>query len=475
MTLSLDYATLSDVGRVRRNNEDSAYAGPHLLLLADGMGGAAAGEVASAAAVQVIRRLDTADIGGEDMIEALAGAVHRANERLSELVEEDPEREGMGSTVTALMFDGKQLGLAHLGDSRAYRLRDGQLYQLSHDHTFVQSLVDEGRISQEEAFTHPHRNLILRVLDGRPDSDPDLEILDVQAGDRLMLCSDGLPDYVSDDVILASMASGTPDSVVVELITHALEAGSNDNVTCVVADVVETEPASGTQPQLVGAAAELAQGSTGRGEPTVVVGTGGSGHGGGHGGRGAAVDPEELRYAPRPPKRFLWPRRIAVLIVVLGLIVGGGWFAYSWTQKQYYVGTDGDYVAIFKGVEADLPWLSLSSVYERQSLQVDKLPTYSREQVEGNIQADNLAGARSIVAELQQTAAQCAAKATPTPTPKPKPTVKPSTTVPASKPPVSKPPVTKPPVTTTTVPKPSTTPTATPSTAVDPDNCDGIR
>ena len=467
MTLSLDYATLSDVGRVRRNNEDSAYAGPHLLLLADGMGGAAAGEVASAAAVQVIRRLDTADIAGEDMIEALAGAVHRANERLSELVEEDPEREGMGSTVTALMFDGKQLGLAHLGDSRAYRLRDGQLYQLSHDHTFVQSLVDEGRISQEEAFTHPHRNLILRVLDGRPDSDPDLEILDVRAGDRLMLCSDGLPDYVSDDVIAASMASGTPDSVVVELITHALEAGSNDNVTCVVADVVETAPASGTQPQLVGAAAELAQGSTGRAEPTVAVRAGGEGHGGGHGGHGASVDPEELRYAPRPPKRFLWPRRIAVLVVILGLIVGGAWFGYSWTQKQYYVGTDGDYVAIFRGVEADLPGLSLSKVYERQSLQVDKLPTYSREQVEGNIQADNLAGARSIVATLQQTAAQCAAKAKPTPTPTPKPTVKPSTTVPASKPPV------------TTAPKPSTapatTPTTTPSTPVDPDDCDGVR
>ncbi|WP_329004659.1 protein phosphatase 2C domain-containing protein [Kribbella sp. NBC_00709] len=469
MTLSLDYATLSDVGRVRRNNEDSAYAGPHLLLLADGMGGAAAGEVASSAAVQVIRRLDTADISGEDMIEALAGAVHRANERLSELVEEDPEREGMGSTVTALMFDGKQLGMAHLGDSRAYRMRDGRLYQLSHDHTFVQSLVDEGRISQEEAFTHPHRNLILRVLDGRPDSDPDLSILDVQAGDRLMLCSDGLPDYVSDDVIAASMASGTPDSVVVELITHALEAGSNDNVTCVVADVVETDPASGTQPQLVGAAAELAQGSTGRGEPTVAIRTGGSGgHGGG--GHGAALDPEELRYAPRPPKRFPWLRRIAVLVVILGLIGGGGWFAYSWTQKQYYVGSDGDYVAIFKGVEADLPGLTLSKVFERQSLQVDKLPTYSREQVEGNIQADNLAGARSIVAELQQTATECAARVKPTPTPTPKPST------PVSTPPVSKPPVSKPPVTTPTV-HPSTTPTSPGGTATpgSPDDCDGVR
>ena len=459
MTLSLDYAALSDVGRVRRNNEDSAYAGPHLLLLADGMGGAAAGEVASAAAVQVIRRLDKPGITGPDMMEALAGAVHRANERLSELVEEDPEREGMGSTVTALLFDGEVLGLAHLGDSRAYRMRDGQLYQLSHDHTFVQSLVDEGRISKEEAFTHPHRNLILRVLDGRPDSDPDLEMLDVQAGDRLLLCSDGLPDYVSDQVIATSMADGTPDSVVVDLITHALEAGSNDNVTCIVADVVETDPASGSQPQLVGAAAELAQGGTG--PVTQSIGVHGSGAGAGGGGSTAGLDPEELRYAPRPPKRFLWLRRLAVLVVVLALIGGGGWFAYSWTQKQYYVGTDGDYVAIFKGVDQQLPGLTLSTMYEQQTLQVDKLPTYSREQVEGNIQADDLNSARQIVSELQRTAAECAAKPTPKPTPKP------STPPPSSKPPVSKPPASTAPPST-----PASTPTnGTPS----PDDCDGVR
>ncbi|MEU0095952.1 protein phosphatase 2C domain-containing protein [Kribbella sp. NPDC006257] len=456
MTLSLDYAALSDVGRVRRNNEDSAYAGPHLLLLADGMGGAAAGEVASAAAVQVIRRLDTSNIAGPDMMEALAGAVHRANEKLSELVEEDPEREGMGSTVTALLFDGEHLGLAHLGDSRAYRLRDGLLYQLSHDHTFVQSLVDEGRISKEEAFTHPHRNLILRVLDGRPDSDPDLEMLDVQAGDRLLLCSDGLPDYVSDQVIATSLADGTPDSVVVELITHALEAGSNDNITCIVADVVETAPASGDRPQLVGAAAELAQGGTGRGEPTIAV----RGHGEGEGG-GAGLDPEELRYAPRPPKRFLWLRRLAVLAVVLALIGGGGWFAYSWTQKQYYVGTDGDFVAIFKGVDQEFPGLTLSRVYEKQSLQVDKLPTYSRQQVEGTIQADDLAGARTIVTELQRTADECAAKATPKPTTKP-------TTSPSGKP------APTPPKTTPVAKSPSTTP-STPSNGANPDDCDGVR
>ena len=292
-------------------------------------------------------------------------------------------------------------------------------------------------------------------------------MLDVRAGDRLLLCSDGMPDYVSDEVIAASMAGGTPDSVVVELITHAREAGSNDNVTCVFADVVETPPSSGTAPQLVGAAAELAQGSTGRGEPTIAV-PGGRGHGHGGGG-GAVLDPEELRYAPRAPKRFPWLRRIAVLLVILAVVGGGGWFAYGWTQKQYYVGTDGDYVAIFKGVDADIPGISLSKVYERQTLQVDKLPTYNRQQVEGNIQADDLPGARTIVSELQRAADECA-KAT-KPTPSPTPTVRPTTPRPSG-PASSRPPASKPPTTA----KPSTTPSSTPTNgSVDPDDCDGVR
>jgi PPM family protein phosphatase len=383
----------------------------------------------------------------------------------------------MGSTVTALLFDGEQFGLAHLGDSRAYRMRDGVLAQLSHDHTFVQSLVDEGRISQEEAFTHPHRNLILRVLDGRADSDPDLEMLDVRIGDRLLLCSDGLPDYVGDQVIATAMSDGTPDSVVVDLITRALEAGSNDNVTCVVADVVETEPASGVQPQLVGAAAELAQGSSsGRPEPTLTV-RGGNGSAGSGGGSAEGLDPEELRYAPRPPKRYLWLRRLSLLAVVVALVAVSGWYAYGWTQKQYFVGTDGDYVAIFKGVDEDIPGLTLSSIYEVQKLQVDKLPTYSREQVEGTIQADDLNDARTIISELQRTADECAARPAPRPT-TPKPTTpKPSTrkpptgtTRPVTKPPVSKPPVTPP---ATTAPTAGTT-SATPGTT-DPADCDGVR
>jgi PPM family protein phosphatase len=445
MTLSLDYAALTDVGRVRRNNEDSAYAGPHLLLLADGMGGAAAGELASATAVEVIRKLDRPPAG--DLLELLAGAVHRANERLSELVEQDPEIEGTGSTVTAILFDGERFALAHLGDSRAYRMRDGVLTQLSHDHTFVQSLVDEGRISLEEAQNHPHRNLILRVLDGRPDSDPDLEFVDVRAGDRLLLVSDGIPDYVGDDAIARVMADGTPDSVAVDLITISLEAGSNDNVTCVVADVLDAGGGS-TQPQLVGAAAELAQGGTGPERTIEVRRAAGAGVGGG-GGTQTADELEELRYAPQPPRRFRWARRLTLLAVVVVLIVLSGRMAYGWTQRQYYVGTDGDNVAIFKGIDEAIPGINLSNVYEVQTLEVDDLPRFRREQVEATISATDLADARSIVNELRQLAEECARQATPTP----KPTPKPST--PASRPP-SQPPSVRPstPATSSAVPNP---------------------
>jgi PPM family protein phosphatase len=454
MTLSLEYAALTDVGRVRRNNEDSAYAGPHLLLLADGMGGAAAGELASATAVEVIRRLDSAhrSSSGDDLLELLAGAVHRANERLSELVEQDPEIEGTGSTVTAILFDGEHFAMAHLGDSRAYLMRDGVLRQLSHDHTFVQSLVDEGRISLQEAQNHPHRNLILRVLDGRPDSDPDLEILDIRAGDRLMLCSDGIPDYVGDDVIAATMRAGTPDSVAVDLITIALESGSNDNVTCIVADVVMS--GGSMEPQLVGAAAELGQGGTGP-ERTIEVRRSAPARAGGRGGP-TPDELEELRYAPQAPKRFRWIKRLGAIGVLVALIAVVGAVAYGWTQNQYYVGSDGDHVAIYRGIDEAIPGINLSSIYEVQPLNVDQLPTYRREQVEQTISASSLQDARNIVGELRQLAAECARRHNPTPTPTQTPS-RPPTTRPSTP---AKPPSTLP---TTQMSTPERAPTTTPT------------
>ena len=200
MTLQLSYVAHSEIGLIRKNNQDSGYASPHLLVVADGMGGAAAGDLASAVTIDTIRNID-GPTAGDQMLEVLASAIHQANDKIAELIESDLSLEGMGTTVTGAMFDGTQLGVAHIGDSRAYLLRDGHLKRLTHDHTWVQSLVDDGKISESEAAMHPHRSLLLKVLNGQPTNDPDLTIVPVVAGDRLMFCSDGVCGLIDDDVI----------------------------------------------------------------------------------------------------------------------------------------------------------------------------------------------------------------------------------------------------------------------------------
>ena len=428
-SLRLRYAALSDVGRVRKDNQDSGYAGEHLLVIADGVGGAARGDIASSTAVQILRRLD--DTPSDDLLEALAGAIHRAHDRIAELVEEDPELEGTSTTVTVALFDGNRIGVGHVGDSRGYLLRDGELSQLTKDHTFVQSLIDEGRITEEEARTHPHRNLILRAVDGVHETDPDLFLLELAPGDRILLCSDGASGVLDNDRLADILGTGTVDYAVVELVRASLDAGSTDNITCVVADVVdaaaaaadtETAAAATTGPMLVGAAAEQPRragassksffrghrsGDTGEMEP--VPGT------------GEPVDPEELRYAPRAPRRFTWLRRVVVLLVLLGLLSFGSMAAYGWTQKQYYVAVSDSKVAIFRGIQADLPGLTLSRLHSTSRVTLESLPEYRAEQVRDGISADDLDDARRIVANINELARVC-----PTPLPSPSPSAEPT-------------------------------------------------
>ncbi|MBA3311609.1 MAG: serine/threonine-protein phosphatase [Nocardioidaceae bacterium] len=261
MTLSLRFGAVTDIGRTRKKNDDSGYAGPNFVMVADGMGGAAAGDLASAVAVQTMSGLDAP--APADMLEALGGAVQQANDKLAELIDEDPAVEGMGTTVTAALFDGTRIGVAHLGDSRGYLWHDGELLRITDDHTWVQSLIDEGRITEDEATTHSHRSLLLKVLDGRHDNVPDLTLYDVAAGDRILICSDGLSGFVDHERIARVMAIGTADSVAAELTQLALEAGSSDNVTVIVADVVD-EPGTDAAPLVVGSAAEASGGALGK-------------------------------------------------------------------------------------------------------------------------------------------------------------------------------------------------------------------
>ncbi|HSS67461.1 MAG TPA: protein phosphatase 2C domain-containing protein [Nocardioidaceae bacterium] len=408
MALRLRYSAVSDIGRSRRKNDDSGYAGPHFLMIADGMGGAAAGDLASAIAVQTMRRLD-APIEG-DLLEALAGAVHRANDRLAELIEEDPAVEGMGTTVDAMLFDGTQIGLAHLGDSRGYLWRGGSLTLITHDHTWVQSLIDDGRITEDEAKVHSHRSLLLKVLDGRHDNDPDLSVHRVEAGDRILLCSDGLSGFVDASQIEQALGVGTCESAAEELLQLALDAASTDNITVVVADIVDDDDTTALylEPIIVGSAADHPRGAWSRlrswahrdqldpDEHLVDP----------------DIDPEELRYAPREPRRYRWLKRGVIAAVVLAILGVVGKWSYDWTQTQYFVSADGEYVAIYRGVQADLPGISLHHVYERQDLLLSELPSYRRSQAVEGIDADDLSDARSIVAKLQGFADACASQAT---------------------------------------------------------------
>lgn len=456
MSLSLRFAARSDVGLVRDGNEDSGYAGPRLLVVADGMGGHAAGEVASSVAVSTLTPLDE-DVPGSGLLDTLAEVVTEANDRLRRMVDEDPSLEGMGTTLTVLLRAGSRLGLAHVGDSRGYLLRDGELQRITRDHTFVQGLLDEGRITADEADNHPQRALITRALDGKRAVEPDLSVRELRAGDRYLLCSDGLSGVVSDKTIAETLSAGEPEEVVEKLVELALRGGGPDNITCIVADVVDDETAS-THPVVLGAAAS--DGVSGRarrsartpaaraaaalrrstgagaggGSGAGTAAAGGSAEAGGSGGPGTVRSGSGLR----------WLRRTLAVLVLLALLSGAAYGAYAWSQDQYYVAADGTQVAIFRGLSQSVGGITLSDVYERQPVELATLPDFERERVESVISARSLDDARRIVDRLTEQSRRCldaAATASPTADPSSQPTDQPTgqPTAPSSPAPTSPP------------------------------------
>ena len=236
MTLHLRWAAVTDQGHVRSNNEDSHFASDRVLVVADGMGGWAAGDLASRIAIEAMVSLD-APIATEHQMDALHRALEIANGRIAETVATDPTLAGMGTTLTAVLFNGERAAMAHVGDSRAYLLRDGRLNQLTKDDTYVQMLVDQGLIKPEEAAAHPRRAVVTRVLQGEPVT-PAYVIVEPQRGDRWLLCSDGLTGVVPDPVLEEELRTiADPKSCAERLIDLALRGGGPDNITVIVADV----------------------------------------------------------------------------------------------------------------------------------------------------------------------------------------------------------------------------------------------
>ncbi|MFE7835290.1 Stp1/IreP family PP2C-type Ser/Thr phosphatase [Streptomyces sp. NPDC057474] len=432
MSLSLRFAAGSHKGMIREGNEDSGYAGPRLLAIADGMGGQAAGEVASSEVISTLVTLDD-DVPGSDILTSLGTAVQRANDQLRAMVEEDPQLEGMGTTLTALLWTGQRLGLVHVGDSRAYLLRDGVLTQITQDHTWVQRLVDEGRITEEEATTHPQRSLLMRALGSGDHVEPDLSIREVRAGDRYLICSDGLSGVVSHQTMEDTLASYQgPQETVQELIQLALRGGGPDNITVIIADVLDLDTGDtlagqlSDTPVVVGAVAEnqlhlqdngIMQTPAGR-----ASGLGRQGHGQGGGEFGPPGSGDTTGYTPavgsfgdysdddfvKPRTKRRWLKRSFFGILALAVVGGGLYSGYRWTQTQYYVGSNDDHVALYRGISQDLAWISLSKVEkDHPEIELKYLPSYQQKLVEATIAEGGLSDAEKKITELSTQASAC--------------------------------------------------------------------
>ncbi|MFJ9704288.1 Stp1/IreP family PP2C-type Ser/Thr phosphatase [Streptomyces sp. NPDC101234] len=431
MSLSLRFAAGSHKGMIREGNEDSGYAGPRLLAIADGMGGQAAGEVASSEVISTLVTLDD-DVPGSDILTSLGHAVQRANDQLRAMVEEDPQLEGMGTTLTALLWTGQRLGLVHVGDSRAYLLRDGVLTQITQDHTWVQRLVDEGRITEEEATTHPQRSLLMRALGSGEHVEPDLSIREVRAGDRYLICSDGLSGVVSHQTLEETLASYQgPQETVQELIQLALRGGGPDNITVIIADVLDLDTGDtlagqlSDTPVVVGAVAENQQHLHDNGFMQTPAGRAASlgrpvpGQGGG--GEFGPPGSDDTGYAPagsygdytdddfiKPRKGRKWLKRSFYSVLALAVIGGGMYGGWRWTQTQYYVGANGEHVALYQGISQDLAWVSLSKVQQdHPEIELKYLPPYQQKQVKATIAEGGLPDAQSKVQELAVQASAC--------------------------------------------------------------------
>ena len=394
----IEAAGSTDTGKVRPANEDAYLVGDSVFAVADGMGGHLAGEVASATALEPIRELDgKVYADASEAVKALTEAVVAANDRVSRMAADEPSYRGMGTTLTATMVEGRRLHIAHVGDSRAYLLREGAFSQLTDDHTLVQHLVDEGQITQEEAANHPQRSIITRAIGVSTEVEVDSMTLDLEPGDQVLLCSDGLTGVVDDRRIAEELlAEGDGQDALRRLTDLANDAGGPDNITVILLRIGDDEQQAGN-------------GAVGDAAPVVVttredaesedwarrLGNYGSLAKGGTVAHGGEDD----------SGRGGWGvRAVAILfatLVIVALLVGGGWFLLS---QSYYVGLDDEEVVIYQGVDLELGPLELFRIVERTGLSGDEVQRWYRDHhLEEGVPAAGLEDARTIVDDAPRT------------------------------------------------------------------------
>ncbi len=382
--LALRFAGRSEIGLVRRNNEDSGYAATDIAVVADGMGGHEAGELASAATIASVVNAAKLATEADEVLAHLSDAVITAGEYIADVVAANRELTGMGTTMTAVAIRGERLAVAHVGDSRAYILREGEFQQITKDHTFVQTLVDAGEITKAEAAVHPRRNLMMRAIDGIHAVDVDLSVREAKIGDRLLLCSDGLCGVVAEEEIRIALSATDLTSAVTELIDNAIAAGAPDNVTVIVADVVAQKIE--LDPVVLGAAAD--SGNQDR-LPAVLFPEE----------QLEKTGPTEIYYQVKK-RNWLIPIVTTLLVVALG--IGGALF---WLANQWFVGVfkPTDEVATFQGI----PAAGLYRVIDVAEFKVQELPNFERTQVEKTIDAATYSEASEILTKLKTVAANC--------------------------------------------------------------------
>lgn len=371
----------TDTGRVREGNEDSYLAEPPLFAVADGMGGHLAGDVASATAVEVIRK-ERKDLSPDDP-DSLAAMLQHANEAIWDRAQSDPGLRGMGTTCTLALVDEQVAQLAHVGDSRAYLLRDGQLTQVTQDHTLVGRMVSEGRLSPEDAEHHPQRSIITRALGVDANVDIDVMTLELAEGDRLLLCSDGLSAMVGADAIRGVLESlADPQQAADELVDSANEAGGEDNVTVVVIDVGRDGTGAAPPPVPEGQTGPITRGDT---DPATDT------------------DYQRAVEVPPGPGKRRWLRTLVLAAIALLILGGGGIAAARYAlSNSWFVGVDdAGLVTIYRGIPDDVAGVSLRETHHRSDVRLASLPDFKRDEVASGITVDSLEEAERTVADLE--------------------------------------------------------------------------